>query len=183
MEHQLKQSITVAHPHPSIPAFSCDANVFASKTPHDGYGLSVMDAAFLRVTFMTLVPPFFHRGPGGEKEVVAYDTQNRWRRWVVSEHVPCVLPRSRVWPSHIHFHVVAFLCLLRPAGCARSWRFLHLRMPRFNLLVLHYSYFIGVCLITGLVFRGSSTPAMSVSYTDSGFSRHQHHDFDGTSSC
>ncbi|KAL4936841.1 hypothetical protein BDV06DRAFT_85111 [Aspergillus oleicola] len=43
-------------------------------------------------------------------------------------------------------------------------------LPPFNFLTLHYAYFIGVSLISSLMFWGTSTdPPKSVSYTDSLF--------------
>ncbi len=42
-------------------------------------------------------------------------------------------------------------------------------LPPLNFITIHYAYFIGVCLVFSLVFWGSSSPAMSISYTDSLF--------------
>ncbi|GAB7341959.1 hypothetical protein MBLNU457_g0259t1 [Dothideomycetes sp. NU457] len=43
------------------------------------------------------------------------------------------------------------------------WR----RRPPVNFITLHYAYFIGTSLVTAIIFWGSSTPARSVSFTDS----------------
>ncbi|GAB1317320.1 hypothetical protein MFIFM68171_07530 [Madurella fahalii] len=45
----------------------------------------------------------------------------------------------------------------------RSW------LPPLNFITVHYAYFIVVCLVTSLVFWGSSDPAWSIGYTDSLF--------------
>ncbi|KAK4641940.1 hypothetical protein QC761_505260 [Podospora bellae-mahoneyi] len=45
----------------------------------------------------------------------------------------------------------------------RSW------LPPLNFITIHYAYFISVCLVSSLVFWGSSSPAWSISYTDSLF--------------
>lgn len=42
-------------------------------------------------------------------------------------------------------------------------------LPPPNFIVLHYAYFIGTCLIAAIVFWGASTPARSISFTDSLF--------------
>lgn len=42
-------------------------------------------------------------------------------------------------------------------------------VPPLNFITIHYAYFIVTCLITSLVFWGSSTPPRSVTYTDSLF--------------
>jgi hypothetical protein len=42
-------------------------------------------------------------------------------------------------------------------------------MPELNFITLHYLYFIGVCMITSVIFYGSSRPNYSISYTDSLF--------------
>lgn len=42
-------------------------------------------------------------------------------------------------------------------------------LPELNFITLHYLYFIGVCLVTSLIFYGSSKPNYSISYTDSLF--------------
>jgi hypothetical protein len=43
------------------------------------------------------------------------------------------------------------------------------RLPDISFITLHYLYFIATGLISGIVFWGSSTPAKSVSFTDSLF--------------
>jgi hypothetical protein len=45
----------------------------------------------------------------------------------------------------------------------RTW------LPPLNFITIHYAYFIVVCLVTSLIFWGSSNPAQSISYTDSLF--------------
>jgi Trk-type K+ transport system membrane component len=45
----------------------------------------------------------------------------------------------------------------------RTW------LPPLNFITIHYAYFIIVCLVTSLIFWGSSNPARSISYTDSLF--------------
>lgn len=42
-------------------------------------------------------------------------------------------------------------------------------LPPLNFITIHYSYFIITCMITSLIFWGSSDPAKSISYTDSLF--------------
>ena len=56
-----------------------------------------------------------------------------------------------------------------PAPVARGWRSIAIHLPPPNFIILHYAYFIGVCLVSSVIFWGSSTPARSVSYTDSLF--------------
>lgn len=48
-------------------------------------------------------------------------------------------------------------------------RCIKLFLPPLNFISLHYAYFIGVCLITSVIFWGAATPFRSVSYTDSLF--------------
>ncbi|PQE19086.1 cation transporter protein [Rutstroemia sp. NJR-2017a BBW] len=42
-------------------------------------------------------------------------------------------------------------------------------LPPINFITVHYTYFITTCLITSLIFWGSSHPSKSISYTDSLF--------------
>lgn len=42
-------------------------------------------------------------------------------------------------------------------------------LPPFNFIAIHYTYFIGTCLISSLIFWGSSTPSRSITYHDSLF--------------
>ncbi|KAL1970417.1 hypothetical protein VTN77DRAFT_5578 [Rasamsonia byssochlamydoides] len=49
------------------------------------------------------------------------------------------------------------------------WDAVKAYLPRPRFLTLHYAYFIGVSLITSVIFWGSSTPARSVRYIDSLF--------------
>ncbi|KAL9614202.1 MAG: hypothetical protein Q9167_001290 [Letrouitia subvulpina] len=48
-------------------------------------------------------------------------------------------------------------------------RFIKSQLPPLNFITLHYYYFIGTCLLASVIFWGSSTPARSISYTDSLF--------------
>ena len=48
-------------------------------------------------------------------------------------------------------------------------RFLRRQLPPLNFITIHYAYFILTCLISAIIFWGSSTPARSVSFTDSLF--------------
>jgi hypothetical protein len=40
-------------------------------------------------------------------------------------------------------------------------------LPQLNFITIHYTYFITMCLVTSVIFWGSSSPAKSISYTDS----------------
>ncbi|KAF1973752.1 TrkH-domain-containing protein [Bimuria novae-zelandiae CBS 107.79] len=51
----------------------------------------------------------------------------------------------------------------------RITRALRARAPSLNFITLHYMYFIFTCLLASVIFWGASTPARSVSYTDSLF--------------
>jgi hypothetical protein len=42
-------------------------------------------------------------------------------------------------------------------------------MPPLNFITIHYAYFISVCMVTSVIFWGSSDPKYSISYTDSLF--------------
>ena len=42
-------------------------------------------------------------------------------------------------------------------------------LPPLNFITVHYAYFIIICLITSLIFWGSSDPSRSITYTDSLF--------------
>ncbi len=55
------------------------------------------------------------------------------------------------------------------ASLARIWRTITIHLPPPNFIILHYAYFIGVCLVSSIIFWGASTPARSISYTDSLF--------------
>ena len=52
---------------------------------------------------------------------------------------------------------------------ARNLRSITSRLPPLNFITVHYVYFIGVCLLSSIIFWGSSTPSKSVNYTDSLF--------------
>jgi hypothetical protein len=43
------------------------------------------------------------------------------------------------------------------------------QVPDLNFITLHYIYFISTCLLSAIIFWGASTPARSVSFTDSLF--------------
>lgn len=51
----------------------------------------------------------------------------------------------------------------------RVWRSVIINLPSRNFITLHYLYFIGTCLLTSVIFWGSSTESKRVSYTDSLF--------------
>ena len=55
------------------------------------------------------------------------------------------------------------------SAMAKLTRSVKPHLPPLNFITLHYTYFIGVCLITSVIFWGSSTPSRSVTYTDSLF--------------
>ncbi|KAK5171315.1 uncharacterized protein LTR77_004459 [Saxophila tyrrhenica] len=48
-------------------------------------------------------------------------------------------------------------------------RFIRQQLPERNFITIHYSYFILTCLLSAVLFWGSSTPFRSVSFTDSLF--------------
>lgn len=56
-----------------------------------------------------------------------------------------------------------------PSLVSRISRSIALHLPPLNFITLHYAYFIGVSILSSLIFWGSSTPPKSVSYTDSLF--------------
>ena len=56
-----------------------------------------------------------------------------------------------------------------PTAMAGFLRFVKPHLPPLNFITLHYTYFIGVCILTSIIFWGSSTPPRSVTYTDSLF--------------
>ena len=43
------------------------------------------------------------------------------------------------------------------------------RLPQLNFIILHYAYFTCTILIGALIFWGSSTPSLSITFTDSLF--------------
>lgn len=51
----------------------------------------------------------------------------------------------------------------------RAWHSIIVHLPPGNFITLHYLYFIGTCLLTSVIFWGSSTESMRVSYIDSLF--------------
>lgn len=51
----------------------------------------------------------------------------------------------------------------------RSARVLRRNLPPLNFITLHYAYFIITCLLSAVIFWGASTPAKSVTFTDSLF--------------
>ncbi|KAL8732798.1 MAG: hypothetical protein Q9181_003836 [Wetmoreana brouardii] len=61
------------------------------------------------------------------------------------------------------------LRLKLPQPISRALAFISSQLPPANFITLHYAYFIGVPLLASVIFWGSSTPARSVSYTDSLF--------------
>ncbi|KAK4964122.1 hypothetical protein LTR66_012464, partial [Elasticomyces elasticus] len=56
-----------------------------------------------------------------------------------------------------------------PRALVRPLRWLRSQLPPLNFITIHYAYFIGTCLLSAVIFWGSSTPARSVSFTDSLF--------------
>ena len=50
-----------------------------------------------------------------------------------------------------------------------TYRSIQERLPPLNFITIHYAYFIITCMISSLIFWGSSNPARSISYTDSLF--------------
>ena len=56
-----------------------------------------------------------------------------------------------------------------PPALSRARRAIAVHLPPANFITLHYAYFIGTCLLASIIFWGSSTPARSISYTDSLF--------------
>ncbi|KAK4181000.1 cation transport protein-domain-containing protein [Triangularia setosa] len=55
-----------------------------------------------------------------------------------------------------------------PRVCALVSR-CHYWLPPLNFITIHYAYFISVCLVSSLIFWGSSNPVRSISYIDSLF--------------
>lgn len=51
----------------------------------------------------------------------------------------------------------------------RIWRWIYAHLPEINFITLHYLYFIGTSLISGIIFWGSSSPPRSVRFIDSLF--------------
>lgn len=56
-----------------------------------------------------------------------------------------------------------------PPRLSRVHRAIAVHLPPANFITLHYAYFIGTCLLSSIIFWGSSTPPRSISYTDSLF--------------
>jgi Trk-type K+ transport system membrane component len=57
---------------------------------------------------------------------------------------------------------------LRPPGKVMPiWQSIRYHLPPLNFITLHYAYFIGVCLVSSIIFWGASTPPRSITYTDS----------------
>ncbi|KAL9126333.1 MAG: hypothetical protein Q9217_004598 [Psora testacea] len=56
-----------------------------------------------------------------------------------------------------------------PRIISRVWHFVSLHLPPLNFITLHYAYFIGICMLSSVIFWGSSTPPRSVTYVDSLF--------------
>ncbi len=70
-----------------------------------------------------------------------------------------MLTQSSVSSSHLRF----------PPRLSRVYRAIAVHLPPANFITLHYAYFIGTCLLSSIIFWGSSTPPRSISYTDSLF--------------
>lgn len=56
-----------------------------------------------------------------------------------------------------------------PPSFSRAFRCITIHLPPLNFITLHYAYFIGICLLSSVIFWGSSTPSRSISYVDSLF--------------
>lgn len=56
-----------------------------------------------------------------------------------------------------------------PRISLRLLRLARRNLPPLNFLTIHYSYFVGTCILSSLIFWGSSTPSRSITYTDSLF--------------
>ncbi|KAL8631258.1 hypothetical protein Q9189_003022 [Teloschistes chrysophthalmus] len=56
-----------------------------------------------------------------------------------------------------------------PQPLSRAWTAISYQLPPATFITIHYAYFIGVSLLASIIFWGSSTPARSISYTDSLF--------------
>ncbi|KAL8779440.1 MAG: hypothetical protein Q9194_001448 [Teloschistes cf. exilis] len=56
-----------------------------------------------------------------------------------------------------------------PQPVSRAWTSISYQLPPATFITIHYAYFIGVSLLASIIFWGSSTPARSISYTDSLF--------------
>lgn len=56
-----------------------------------------------------------------------------------------------------------------PSPLSHAFHWISIHLPPLNFITLHYTYFIGVCLFSSLIFWGSSTPPRSISYIDSLF--------------
>lgn len=77
-----------------------------------------------------------------------------------------VLPSPRLLAEK---EAVSHPRLSLPSPISRTLRAIRLHLPPLNFITVHYTYFIGVCLLSSIIFWGSSTPARSVNYTDSLF--------------
>lgn len=65
---------------------------------------------------------------------------------------------------------IALRTAVPPIGLVkRAWRSIIVHLPPRNFITLHYLYFIGTCLLTSVIFWGSSTGSKRVSYIDSLF--------------
>ena len=76
---------------------------------------------------------------------------------------------QKSFPWAISRLTVSHLRIRLPLPLARAARSIRAHSPPLNFITLHYAYFLGVCLVSSVIFWGSSTPARSVSYTDSLF--------------
>ncbi|KAH0542661.1 hypothetical protein FGG08_002984 [Glutinoglossum americanum] len=67
-------------------------------------------------------------------------------------------------------HLLVTYLRVRSINILRAFtKYIRPLLPPLNFITLHYAYFIGVCLITSVIFWGASTPSRSISYTDSLF--------------
>ncbi|KAL9103606.1 MAG: hypothetical protein Q9163_001370 [Psora crenata] len=91
--------------------------------------------------------------------------------------VPTVPSRDSVPPPHSNTqhiqHLFPMLHLGRnlflPPTVSAVWRRISNHLPPLNFITLHYAYFLGVCMLSSIIFWGSSTPPKSVTYVDSLF--------------
>jgi hypothetical protein len=50
-----------------------------------------------------------------------------------------------------------------------TFKIIQSHLPPLNFITVHYIYFIGTCMVSSLIFWGSSDPSRSITYTDSLF--------------
>jgi len=77
--------------------------------------------------------------------------------------------RSNTSPQSKHLVLLYSMAFVPFIPGRRVFRIVKLWLPELNFITLHYLYFIGTCLLSGIVFWGSSTPAFEISFLDSIF--------------